>query len=228
MRTYTVISGDLVAYTSLNALEKEQLEQRIDQLLTHLAARFNTYSRRVKGDYLECVVPNPADALAIAVALKTHITSFKIKRNSDDERLKAFQTYGIRLALGHGTLDRFDIEKGIIDGEAIYRSGRAISKESTHDKDRVVIKNTLFYSDQDEARSNTIDTLLALLDHILAKATRRQSEVIYHKILGHSEQEIAKLLGISQSSINQHSTASGWNAIDKTVDYFATLYSTSS
>lgn len=225
MKNYTVISGDLVAYTSLNALEKEQLEQQLEQLFIILKERFNTYGRRVKGDYLECVVPNPAQALQVALILKTAITAFEIDRDSDDERLKAFQTYGIRLALGYGTLDRYDPEKGIIDGEAIYKSGRAISKESTHNKDRIVIKNTMFVSTNDSLLKNTLETLLALLDHILSKVTTRQSEILYHKLLGKSEKEIAAHLGISQPSVNQHSTASGWNAIDKTVHYYSTLFS---
>lgn len=225
MKNYTVISGDLVAYTSLNALEKEQLEQQLEQLFIVLKERFNTYGRRVKGDYLECVVPNPAQALQVALILKTAITAFEIDRDSDDERLKAFQTYGIRLALGYGTLDRYDPEKGIIDGEAIYKSGRAISKESTHNKDRIVIKNTMFVSTNDSLLKNTLETLLALLDHILSKVTTRQSEILYHKLLGKSEKEIAAHLGISQPSVNQHSTASGWNAIDKTVHYYSTLFS---
>lgn len=228
MKNYTVISGDLVAYTSLNAIEKEQLEQQLEQLFTMLKERFNTYGRRVKGDYLECVVPNPAQALQVALILKTAITAFEIDRDSDDERLKAFQTYGIRLALGHGTLDRYDPEKGIIDGEAIYKSGRAISKESTHNKDRIVIKNTLFVSINDTVIKANIETLLALLDHILSKITTRQSEILFHKLLGKSEKEIAAQLGISQPSVNQHSTASGWNAIDKTVHYYRTLFPTSS
>lgn len=225
MKMYTVLSGDLVAYTSLTATEKELLEKQLEQLFIVLKERFQTYGRRVKGDYLECVVPDPSQALQVALIIKTAITSFEIDRNSDDERLKAFQTYGIRLALGFGTLDRYDPEKGIIDGDAIYKSGRAISKESTHNKDRIVIKNTMFVSADNLSLTNTLETLLALLDHILSKITTRQSEILYHKLLGKSEKEIAAHLDISQPSVNQHSTASGWNAIDKTVHYYSTLFS---
>jgi len=225
MKTYTVISGDLVAYTSLTAQEKERLETLLENLFTLLNKRFNAYGRRVKGDYLECAVPDSSQALLVALIIKTAITSFEIDRDSDDERLKAFQTYGIRLALGYGSLDRYDPEKGIIDGEAIYKSGRAISKESTHNKDRIVIKNTMFVSTNDTTLKNTLETLLALLDHILSKITTRQSEILYHKLLGKTEKEIAAHLRISQPSVNQHSTASGWNAIDKTVHYYSTLFS---
>lgn len=227
MKTYTVISGDLVAYTSLNATEKEHLETQLEALFKLLKQRYTVYGRRIKGDYLEFAVPDPSQALLIALIIKTAITSFEISRDSDDERLKAFQTYGIRLALGYGSLDRYDPDKGIIDGEAIYNSGRAISKESTHNKDRIVIKNTMFVSTNDTLLQNTLETLLALLDHILSKITTRQSQIVYYKLLGQSEKEIAAHLGISQPSVNQHSTASGWNAIDKTVHYYSTLFSTS-
>ena len=61
---------------------------------------------------------------------------------------------------------------------------------------------------------------MALLDHTINKATEKQSLILYLKLLGKSENEIAKELGISQSSVNQHSTSLGWNAIEKAVTFF--------
>ena len=61
---------------------------------------------------------------------------------------------------------------------------------------------------------------MALLDVLLSKLTARQSEIVYLKLMGHSETDIATMLNVSQSVINQHSTAAGWNAIEKAVNYF--------
>lgn len=220
MQNYIVISGDFISYTSLSTTEKQVLEQSLKQLFKELALRFNTYSRLVKGDYLECVVPNPKNGLAVVLAIKTFIKSLEIEEKTSSARSRVFQIYSIRLAMGLGTLDRFDREKNVIDGDAIYRSGRAISDESTHNKERIVIKNTLFFSSKDEVLNEAIETVIGLLDHILARATSKQHEVLYLKLMGNSEKEIAKQLKISQSSVNQHSTASGWNAIEKSVSYF--------
>jgi hypothetical protein len=39
-------------------------------------------------------------------------------------------------------------------------------------------------------------------------------------LLGKSEEEIKNILKKSQSTINQHSTTAGWNAIENTIKYF--------
>ena len=224
-KQHIVISGDFIAYTSLSTEEKTNLEQSLYNLFDQLQEKFNTFSRLIKGDYLECVVPDPANGLSVMLAIKTFIKSLEIEEKADNNRSKVFQTYSIRLAMGLGTLDRFDIANNVIDGDAIYRSGRAISDESTHNKERMVIKNTLFFSSDNEELTFNIETILALLDHLLARATSRQNEVLFLKIMGNSEKTIAKQLSVSQSSINQHSTASGWNGMDKSIRYFSHLLS---
>ena len=50
------------------------------------------------------------------------------KKEGKRNRLKYFNEHGIRLAIAIAPLERFDPEKGIIDGEAIYLSGRAIKR----------------------------------------------------------------------------------------------------
>lgn len=217
---YAVLSGDIVAFTSLSNTQKETLEARLRALNIALAMKFNTYSRLVKGDYWECVVPNPKDALTAALLAKSWVKAFTVSPEKNQRRLKSFETYGIRLAVGLGTLDRFEPERGIVDGEAIYLSGRKINEESTHSKKRVVIKNTLFFASNDPLLDQTLEPLMALLDHTINKATEKQSLILYHKLLGKSENEIAEELNISQSSVNQHSTSLGWNAIEKAVNYF--------
>ncbi|UJH67413.1 fumarate hydratase [Allomuricauda sp. SCSIO 65647] len=217
---YAVISGDVVAFTSLSNPQKEALEARLRALNITLAMQFDTYSRLVKGDYWECVVPQPADALTVALLAKSWVKAFTVNPERNQARLKSFETYGIRLAIGYGTLQRLDPERGIIDGEAIYLSGRKMGEESTHGKERVVIKNTLFFISGNPLLDQALEPLMALIDHTINKATEKQSLILYHKLLGKSENEIADELGISQSSVNQHSTSLGWNAIEKAVTYF--------
>lgn len=215
-----VISGDIVAFTSLSNELKEFLETRLKTLTSELQPTYNTYSRLIKGDFLECVVPNPEDALTVALLIKSWVKAVPIEAKKKDRRLRYFENYGIRLAIGYGTLQRFDREKDIIDGEAIYMSGRKINEEGTHGKERITIKNTLFFISADEQLNQAIEPVIALVDHIINKATAKQCEVLHHKLLGESEARISKRLGISQPVVNQHSTSVGWNAIEKAVHYF--------
>lgn len=220
---YSVISGDVVSSSSLMPSEREALSLALQKLIALLKEEYDVYGRVVKGDYLECVVPTPGDGLRIALTIKSFVKSIAASvtvSGKDANRIKQHKTHGIRLALGYGTLTQFDIEKDIIDGDAIYFSGREISGETTYNKSRVVIKNTLFFASKNDDLNESFHPLFALLDVILTKATARQCEVLYFKLMNKTEEEIAEKLGIGQSAVNQHSTSVGWNAIESAVNYF--------
>lgn len=219
-----VISGDIISSTSLSNEGRQLIENSLNELLVELKNTFDVYGHIIKGDYLECVVPEPKDALQIALAIKCYVKSVPIENTQAgkmNKRTKLFKTHGIRLAIGHGELSRFVPEKGIIDGEAIYLSGRTISESANYNKERVVIKNSLYFVSTDEQLNKKFEPLIALLDVLLSKATARQSEVLYLKLMNNAEDAIATKLGVSQSVVNQHSTSVGWNAIDKAVKYFS-------
>jgi hypothetical protein len=221
-----VISGDIVASTSLTGEGRELIEDSLQDLMEELGVKFNTFSRIIKGDYLECVVPDPENALLVAIAIKSFVKSIPVENTSlykINKRVKLFKTYGIRLAIGYGTLSRFDTEKGIIDGEAIYLSGRKINKFSTYKKERIVIKNTMYFVSNDLYLNETFEPIIGLLDVLINKATSKQCKVLYLKLMNNNEHSIATLLGIKQSVVNQHSTSVGWNAIERTVMYFNAL-----
>jgi hypothetical protein len=224
MKKVIVISGDIIAYTSLDDAEKTVLEKQLKVLFTDINKTYAVFGRIVKGDYIEMVVENSSDALAIVLLIKTFIKSVSFSKNLENNRTKSFRNYGIRIAMGYGELSRYDTKKGIIDGEAIYMSGRKINDESTHNKQRIVIKNTLFFVSADEKLNVTLTTILGLLDVLMSKATSKQCEVVYYKLLGKNEEAIASTLKVKQSAVNQHSTNVGWNAIEKSVNYFNALF----
>jgi hypothetical protein len=219
----TVISGDIVASTSLTDEGRTHIEDELKKLLDELQLKYNMYGRMIKGDYLECVVPDPPDALRLALIIKAFIKSISGDEslNSDDSRFKFFKIHGIRLAIGYGELTRFEPAKGIIDGEAIYFSGRRINEELTYNKERIVIKNTLFFVSGNDALNNEFEPLLALIDVLMSKATAKQCEVLYMKLMDQNEDAIAARMKIAQPVVNQHSTSVGWNAIEKAVIRFA-------
>ena len=220
---YSVLSGDIIASTSLSKKDKVHVEKELSKLIEDLTAHFKLYGRVVKGDYLECALPFAEHGLAAALATKVFVKTITIddKEYTDKKsRVRLFQSYGIRVALSYGELSRFSAKDGVMDGEAIYLSGRAISGSSTHDKERVVIKNTLFFDSKNEQLTKNMAPIMALLDVLLNKATAGQCEVVYHKLLGKTEDAIAEQLCINQSVVNQHSTSVGWNAIEQAVAYF--------
>lgn len=218
-----VISGDIVSSTSFSDAGRVLIENALRELLEELKKGYNVFGRIIKGDYLECVVPEPQNALRVALVIKSFVKSIPIEDTLHykmNKRIKLFKTHGIRLAIGYGELSRYSPGQGIIDGEAIYLSGRTINESATYNKKRIVIKNTLYFVSKDVILNKEFEPLLALLDVLISKATSKQCKVLYMKLMNDNEDTIATKLNIAQSVVNQHSTSIGWNAIEKTVKYF--------
>ena len=218
------ISSDIVSSTSLSVEQRLFLERELMKLLRILKQNFGYrkfFGRLIKGDYIECVLDNPKVALRVALIIKSYVKSLKIQTNKKtDKRIQNFKEYGIRIAVGIGELSILDKRKGIIDGEAIYLSGRAINEMTSSDKK---IRDTLVFRSNQENWNDAFTPLFSLLDVLLADSTRAQSEIIFYKLLNKSEKEISEILKRSQSTINQHSTSVGWFAIERAVKYFENL-----
>lgn len=218
------ISADIISYTLLTLSDKRKIDAKIKEVLTILSEKFSNdkfYGRSVQGDYIECALKNPRHALRISLILKAFIKSLELpEKKTYKSKLKYFREHGIRLATAVAPLKTLDMKNGIIDGEAIYLSGRAIKNMSTSGKQKVIIKNTMFFKSTNKMLQEQFDAIFSLLDVIMSKCSAKQCEVVYHKLMGLSEKEICDLLNKNQSTISQHSNAAGWQSIEKSVIYF--------
>lgn len=219
------ISADIVSFTSLGDSDRIRITEEIEKLINELSLKYEDssfFGRIVQGDLIECAIDNPKHILRIALLLKTFIKSMDyIDQEVNRNRFKYFREYGIRLAIAVGNLSFIDRTKGIIDGEAIYQSGRALKNyRSTSNRQRIVIKHTIQFYGKNELDEEKYNAIISLIDTIVARCSKRQSEVIYYKLLGLSEKEISNKLGKSQSTISQHSTSAGWLSIIRAVLYF--------
>lgn len=222
-----IISADIISSTSLTEDELSLLSKRIKEIFVILENKYNKdginfFGRLIKGDYIECYLKNPADALRVGLIIKSIVKSFAINEKFEKEsrKRKLFKQFGIRMAIGVGKMRTLNFKEGIMDGEAIYLSGRKINEQKNYNKEKITIKNTLFFESNDEELTERFSVIFGLLDRLFVSMTVRQSEVLHYKLLEISEQEIAQKLEMSQSSVNQHSTASGWNVIEQAVKYY--------
>ena len=228
-----VISGDIVSSTALNELELELLRKNVLQLIDTFTVDpsgqtgdIPFYGHLIKGDYIECYLKEPKDSLRVALIIKTLVKMMVLEKSPDnalEKKRLLFKKYGVRLAIGIGSMRTVDTEQGILDGEAIYLSGRKIDDQRSSNKEKVVIKNTLFFETTDNKLKEQGSVLVDLLDVLLTNATARQCEVLHYKLLGFTESDIAQKLDVNQAAVNQHSTAVGWNAIEHTLKYYEQL-----
>jgi hypothetical protein len=208
---YATISADIVSSTSLSLESTIELKQKIGQLLKLLENKYtNFWGRQMKGDYIECFIPNVADSFRIALIIKSYIKSLslpEIKLNKD------FQTYGIRISIGIGAMRLIDRNEDILDGEAIYLSGRAIENMTLN-------KGTISISVNNFLLSSELNLIALLTDALVNNATKKQCEVLFYKLLAMKEEDIAKKLGISQPTVNSHSSSAKWYCIEEALKYF--------
>lgn len=215
------ISADIVSSTALSVFDLMHLQSVIRQFLDELSVKSqNTdWGRLFKGDSVEIFLSNPHEALRVALLLKALVKKTFVESNMEAKQ-SLFKKFGIRIAIGIGEMRVADKNRDVLDGEAIYYSGRALEKGT---KEGLSIKRTMFFASKDSLFSEQMDVMLGLLDMLFKEATSKQCEVFYYKLLGMSEVEIAEKLGVVQSVVNQHSNAIGWNAIESAVNYFEKL-----
>ena len=84
---YATISADIVSSTTLSTGEIIALKKKINEVFATLGNKFpGFWGRLIKGDYIECLIPNPSDALRIALILKTLIKSADIERTKEKKQ----------------------------------------------------------------------------------------------------------------------------------------------
>ena len=219
------ISADIVSSTALKVEELTLLQSEIRRFLDELAEKSQgkNWGRLFKGDSVEIFLFDPHEAFRTALLLKTLVKKTFSWGKETNAKRELFRKYGIRLAIGVGEMRTVDKKQDVLDGEAIYYSGRLLENQLKSDKGRTSTKRTMLFGCNDESLSEQIDTMLGLLDVVLKKATSIQSEIVYNKLLGKQENEIAKLLNIKQPTVNRHSNSAGWPAIESAVNYFEKL-----
>lgn len=211
---HAAISADIISSTSLSLESLQELIVGIKECLGMMEKRFDGFwGRVVKGDTIECFLDNPNDALRAALILKTFVKSF----NSNDciENQK-FRKCGIRLAIGIGEIRIADRNLDMLDGEAIYLSGRAVvnMKKSLNDAFKIEIN--------DETYQGQFVVISSLINHQINKITPRQSETLFNRLQCDSD-ETAQIMGISLSGVNQTLNVIGWEPINLALEYFEKL-----
>lgn len=209
---YATISADIVDSTKLSADDILRVNNLLSEFLNSMQkVSKGSWGRVVRGDGLECVLIRPCDLLRVALMLKCYVKMFEPELPNQE-----FTRYGIRIAMAIGELRTNDQSLGIIDGEAIYLSGRAI--EDRHPN----VRGTMMLCYEDKG-TEALAAIVGLCDTIVNKSTAKQCEVLYNKLCGTDEGELASALGKSRPTVNKHSQKAGWPAIERAVRYFESI-----
>lgn len=210
---FATISADIVSSSSLTRESMIILNESLRKCIEVLETRYSgLWGRIVRGDSIELVMEHPEDALEVALILKTWVKAYGPKTKSDQS--KVFEKYGLRLAIGIGEMKTVDRNLDMMDGDAIYRSGRSLDKLKGWSKYSMTI------SMADEARESSIEVMLLLVNQLLNGATARKCETLCQRILSGDAQAAATRMGITVSGLNQTMNVVGWTAIEQMLIYY--------
>jgi hypothetical protein len=210
------ISADIVRSTSLATGDLITLRKRLRGLLDDFEKDYRGFwARIVRGDSIECFVPEYKYALRVAILVKLFV-KMQVSGVDCDEEL---QKYGIRFSIGVGDIKYADKHEDIIDGSAIYMSGRNLDVISGKGNVFTVFQ----IMDAPESFGNLLDSYVALLSNIVDSYSAKQAEVVFFKLLGYREIEISEKLGIYQSSVNTRSTKAQWGLLNTAIKDFEEL-----
>ncbi|MBR4970359.1 MAG: RNA polymerase subunit sigma-70, partial [Paludibacteraceae bacterium] len=79
---------------------------------------------------------------------------------------------------------------------------------------------TLSIHINNDIQPSALNTIAVLTDALMNNATKKQSEVLFYKLLSVKEEDIADKLGISQPGVNNHSSSAKWYCIEEALNYF--------
>lgn len=208
------ISADVVDSTSLSMEDMIALRDEIYNCFSDIKYYFPNsgfWGRLVKGDSIECCLEDPKLTLRFALLLKCRILAWADGRNCSDN----LKDLGIRYSIGIGTMRIVDPDADIMDGDAIYISGRNLNRITAE-------QLTSFFGmhSTNKQLDTLICTTIVLLGNIMNSLSSKQSVVIYNKLLGLTERQISELLFISQPSVNTRAKNAGWNLIKDTLNIY--------
>ena len=209
-KVFGVIAADVIDSTSLSKADLLCLNDEVSSCFAD--AKYYTSSkfwgRLVKGDSIECCLPDPRLTLRLALLIKCRIKAWA----GDLVCSAALQDLGIRFSIGVGSMRIVDPHMDVMDGEAIYIAGRNLNKIAGSSSTSIFG----FVAD-DRNLTELVNVSIVLLDDLINSLSAKQSAVIYHMLLGLNQTEIAKLLFISQSSVNSRAQKAGWRLIADTL-----------
>jgi hypothetical protein len=207
------LSADIVRSTSLRTEDLIDLRKKLLGFFDDLGDDYpGFWGRIVRGDSIECFIPDYHAALRIAVLIKLFIK----KQIVGYECSALLQRIGIRFSIGIGEIRYVDRTEDIIDGPAIYISGRNLDAISRKNDSYSVIE----VDGASRAANCFLDSYVAMASGIVDAYSNRQAEVVFYKMLGFKEREIGERLGIQQSSVNMRATGANWGLLNTAIKDF--------
>ena len=211
------ISADIVNSTSLETRDLIELRRQMKTLFERIDAELlpGFWGRVVRGDTIECFVPECGKALRIALIIKLYVRIFADARDSS----YSTQQYGIRFSIGLGHLKYVNRKEDIMDGPAIYISGRNLDRISSQRE----VYSAIGMECDLVGIQWMLESYVSLIDNLVRSYSIKQAQVVFYKLLGYKERQISEMLNVYQSAVNSRSTLAKWGLLETAIKDFENM-----
>lgn len=194
-----VITCDIVESSLLSAEEIKEYQQIVESIG---AVQVLIHPRFYRGDSFQ-LATKPADALEIAVRIRIEM---KLLHEQND----------VRVSVGVGQVSTFDENILFSAGSAFEISGKNLDQLKGR-------KLNLLIQTEDPLLNDELETYCYFADVIMNGFTKIQSNIIFYKLQGLDQTEIAKILDISQPAVSKSLKTSNWQTIERFMKRYKTL-----
>lgn len=194
-----VLTCDIIESSLLSADELKEYQQIIESLGNE---EILLHPQFYRGDSFQ-LATKPADALEIAV--KIRIEMKRLHEQND-----------VRVSVGIGKVSTLNENVLFSTGSAFEISGKNLDQLKNRKLNFLIqTENTLL--------NDELETYCFFADVIINGFTKIQSNVIFYKLQGLDQAEIAKTLDISQPAVSKSLKTAIWQTIERFMKRYKTL-----
>jgi hypothetical protein len=195
---------------------RRKIFEATDSYLKNLQKEWITSYETFRGDSFQCQCKSPELALRVVLIIRAFFKSYTPEHTGITTSSKGYfaTEFDIRVAAGIGPVDFINKNKiATSDGQAFRLSGEALDQLKQQPY-RMAIKTGK------EDIDRQLEPSILLLDAVIQKWTQNGAEIILYSLQNKKEDEIAAILKISQSAVNQRKKNAQWFAIERLIQYF--------
>ena len=201
-----VITGDLVSSSEYSGELIKQVVSELKEEFVLLEKKYGGTFALWRGDSFQGTVNSAEDGLWVALRIKALIN--KTHPNPKEKGIKSQAAIAdARISIAIGEVLSKVADPAASNDETFVRSGRKL--DSMKQKKRTLVINS-------ETRSvdRELEVELSLLEQITERWSIAAAEVVYYKLSGMEDREIADLLDISLPAVYKRKKIAGWNACE--------------
>ena len=200
--TGAVITADIVISSLLGTAYVNKLAERLKKLINTNQARLLSFYR---GDSFQSYIVDPFPVYKLTLQLRSEAKLFRITIPEVETDLK--------ISIGIGGIDTPVKNINSAMGEAFILSGRGLDEFKKTGR-KFIIRSEY------PAINIALESISIFTDYLFSHLTIKQAEVLKHLLNNRTQVEIAKILNKSQSTVNRHVQALGWNEMEHLLDIY--------